>query len=65
MGYTYVKRRIGGRQFIIISASEQICQFLQICWLPQQMSINVTTPVTLKSSTLVRLPHPQDKLHPM
>lgn len=47
-----------------ISISEQICQFLRICRPPQQMSINITTLVTLKSSGLVRLPHPQHKLHP-
>jgi len=42
------KPHIRGKQFIIILTSEQICQFLQFCWLHQQMSINETTPVTLK-----------------
>lgn len=41
-----------GLQFIIISTSGQICQFLQICRPPQQMSINKTTPVTLRKFRL-------------
>lgn len=72
IGRTYVRRQlwlhnrphIRGPQFIIISTSERICQFLQICKPPQQMSINITTLVTLKKFRLSTPPTSTGQITP-